>query len=111
MRTIKEDGYAIMSDVVRAQEVDQLLGDLSPANAPRSRAGSRHALRHAVVRTLAGSTQVTALAREVLGHEAFHFARPSLINHRRRIGWSFGIRIRPCRFASGMTILLGGRGR
>jgi Phytanoyl-CoA dioxygenase (PhyH) len=62
MRSIKEDGYAIIPDVLTAQDVDRLLADLSAANAPRSRAGSRHALRHAAVRTLAESSPLIDLA-------------------------------------------------
>jgi len=86
MRTIKEDGYAIMPDVVPAQEVDHLLGDLSPANAPRSRAGSRHALRHAAVRAIAESVRLTDLAREVLGRDAFPF-RATLFDKSQKTNW------------------------
>jgi ectoine hydroxylase-related dioxygenase (phytanoyl-CoA dioxygenase family) len=86
MRTIKEDGYAIIPDVVPPEHVDWLLGDLGSANAPRSRAGSRHALRHAAVRTLAEYPRLTDLAREVLGRDAFPF-RATLFDKSQKANW------------------------
>jgi ectoine hydroxylase-related dioxygenase (phytanoyl-CoA dioxygenase family) len=86
MRSIKEDGYAIIPDVLPAQDVDRLLDDLRPANAPRSRAGSRHALRHAAVRVLAKSTRLIDLAREVLGREALPF-RATLFDKSQNANW------------------------
>jgi ectoine hydroxylase-related dioxygenase (phytanoyl-CoA dioxygenase family) len=86
MRSIQEDGYAIIRDVLPAREIDQLLDDLSAANAPRSRAGSRHALRHAAVRTLAESSPLIDLAREVLGCEALPF-RATLFDKSQNANW------------------------
>jgi ectoine hydroxylase-related dioxygenase (phytanoyl-CoA dioxygenase family) len=86
MRAIKEDGYAIIPDVLPAQDVDRLLADLSHANAPRSRAGSRHALRHARVRTLAQDPRLTDLARAVLGREAVPF-RATIFDKSQKTNW------------------------
>lgn len=86
MRAIKEDGFAIIPDILPTQDVGRLLGDLSLTNAPRSRAGLRHALRHAAVRALAESTRLTDLAREVLGREAFPF-RATLFDKSQKANW------------------------
>jgi len=86
MRTIKEDGYAIIPDVLPAEQIGRLLDDLISANAPRSRAGSRHALRHAAVRTLAGDPRLTDLAREVVGRDAFPF-RATLFDKSQKANW------------------------
>jgi len=86
MRTITADGYAIIPDVLSLEHVDQLLGDLGSANAPRSRAGWRHALRHAAVRTLVEDPRLTDLAREVLGRDAFPF-RATLFDKSEKANW------------------------
>jgi len=86
MRTITADGYAIVPDVLPPEHVDQLLDDLGSANARRSRAGARHTLRHAAVRTLAEDPRLTDLARTVLGHDAFPF-RATLFDKSQKANW------------------------
>jgi len=86
MRTITADGYAIIADVLPPGRVDQLLDDLSPAGAPRSRAGLRHALRYAAARALAGDPRLTDLARGALGGDAFPF-RATLFDKSEKANW------------------------
>ncbi|HEX4076586.1 MAG TPA: phytanoyl-CoA dioxygenase family protein [Candidatus Acidoferrales bacterium] len=86
MRTIKQDGYAIIPGVLPVEQIGRLLDDLISVNAPRSRAGSRHALRHAAVRTLAENPRLTDLAREVLGRDAFPF-RATLFDKSQKANW------------------------
>jgi hypothetical protein len=50
---IAKDGYAIVPQVVTAEEVERLLSDLERSSSHRSRAGLRHLLNNPAVSELA----------------------------------------------------------
>jgi hypothetical protein len=95
--SIVEQGYALISGVFDRGAIDRLLQELSGVNLPRSRAGVRHAMRIPAVAEMARGADLLGIAREILGEDAFPFARHCLTSPRPRIGWSFGTRTRRCR--------------
>lgn len=66
-----EDGFAIYHLVLKPEECSSLLSAL--ADVPRSRAGSRHLLRHPAVASLARDVRLAGLARGFLGVTPFPF--------------------------------------
>jgi hypothetical protein len=66
-----EDGFAIYHPMLKSEECSSLLSAL--ADAPRSRAGSRHLLRHPAVAGLARDARLVGLARGFLGSTPFPF--------------------------------------
>lgn len=70
---IKEQGFAIIPDVLAPNEVEALWTCSSDGMLQRSKAGARHALRHPLISTIANDHRLMEIAREVLGPDAFPF--------------------------------------
>jgi ectoine hydroxylase-related dioxygenase (phytanoyl-CoA dioxygenase family) len=70
---VQENGFAIVSDVLSADETTALTSKLTGLEAHRSRAGFRHLMTHPVVRELVHDSRLHILAQQVLGVEAFAF--------------------------------------
>jgi ectoine hydroxylase-related dioxygenase (phytanoyl-CoA dioxygenase family) len=70
---IKEDGFAVLPSVFPRIFVDQILDGIAQLSPPRSRAGIRHALALGPVAEVARHPLLVALAREVLGVDAFPY--------------------------------------
>jgi hypothetical protein len=85
---LRETGFAIISDVVPAIHLDQLLRDI--AGVQRSRAGIRHAMNHPSVAAIANSGHLLEMAQSVLGLRAFPIARLSSTSLQIQIGWWYG---------------------
>lgn len=70
---IQQQGFAILSEMLKREDLDGLLEEISKANLARSRAGVRHAMRLASVRALARDSRLLGIACKILGGEAFPF--------------------------------------
>jgi ectoine hydroxylase-related dioxygenase (phytanoyl-CoA dioxygenase family) len=70
---VANEGYAIVPQVVTAEEIEHLLSDLEASSAQHSRAGVRHLMRNPAVEKLAKDHRMIGLARCVLGDDAFPF--------------------------------------
>jgi ectoine hydroxylase-related dioxygenase (phytanoyl-CoA dioxygenase family) len=71
-QAVERAGFAIIPDVFPAAQMDYLLNDLARFALPRSRAGIRHAMKHASVAAIAGN-HLLEMAQAVLGYEAMPF--------------------------------------
>lgn len=71
--SVNEDGFGIFEDVFSASEIESLLADFSRTPLPRSRAGSRHAMRNPTFATLARDSRLTSVAAEILGEPAIPY--------------------------------------
>jgi ectoine hydroxylase-related dioxygenase (phytanoyl-CoA dioxygenase family) len=83
---IERGGFAILPEVLAASEIQRLLEGIFAAAPRRSRAGVRHALGLGPVATLARQPDVIALARAVLGPQAFPF-RATLFDKSPKSNW------------------------
>ncbi len=72
-KTIQEQGFEIIPNVLTQQDVDDLLEGVSRADLPRSRAGVRHAMKVATVAAIAGDSRLLGIAQQVLGRAATPF--------------------------------------
>ncbi len=72
-KTIQEQGFEIIPNVLTQQDVDDLLEGVSRADLPRSRAGVRHAMKVATVAAIAGDSRLLGIAQQVLGSTATPF--------------------------------------
>ena len=70
---IAKDGYAIVPQVVTAEEIEHLLTDLKRLSSHRSRAGLRHLLSNPSVAKFATDRRMLGIAQSVLGSDAFPF--------------------------------------
>jgi len=70
---VDEHGFAIIPRVLAQGEVTRRFEDLTQATPRRSRAGVRHALRHAAVAALAREPRLLCIAQGILGTGAFPF--------------------------------------
>ena len=68
-----KNGFAIVSDIFGASELDSVTDALSTASLKRSRAGVRHLLSVPTVAALARDSRLIALAADVLGCEPVPF--------------------------------------
>jgi ectoine hydroxylase-related dioxygenase (phytanoyl-CoA dioxygenase family) len=66
-------GFAIFPEVLSRSDMDRLDENLTRVSLPRSRAGMRHALRHAAVLELASDARLLCIASEVIGKNSFPF--------------------------------------
>jgi ectoine hydroxylase-related dioxygenase (phytanoyl-CoA dioxygenase family) len=83
---IQKHGFAIIPELVRRQDVDDLLEELSKADLSRSRAGVRHAMRLPAVSTMAQDARLLRIAQETLGRDAFPF-RATLFDKSPTANW------------------------
>lgn len=70
---IAGDGFAIIPDVISADEIARFLGELGEKPLPRSRAGFRHAMRHETIAALSRRPSLVEIAKEILGAAAIPF--------------------------------------
>jgi ectoine hydroxylase-related dioxygenase (phytanoyl-CoA dioxygenase family) len=81
-----EHGYAIVPNVIAAEEADCVLLQLIGAELNRSRAGARHILNQPSVQRVAHDARVLRLAQEVPGQGAFPF-RATLFEKSANSNW------------------------
>src|ERR1700704_320250 len=72
-RLVEKDGFAIVPDVLDAEEVSNVLHNLSEAQLRRSRAGIRHLLSDTSILALAMDPRLLRLASESLSNKAIPF--------------------------------------
>lgn len=70
---LEQRGFAIIPDVVSESDIARLSRELVENPLPRSRAGSRHALRHSSIAELARDPRLVGLAEKILGRGATPF--------------------------------------
>ncbi len=83
---VEKQGFAIIPQVVPESEVARVTRELAQNPLPRSRAGSRHAMRHPSIAKLAHHPNLVGLAEEILGSEATPF-RATLFDKSPRSNW------------------------
>jgi len=72
-RTVEAQGFAILPDVLRQDEIALLLESFADLEPRRSRAGIRHLLGHSAIATIARDSRLLVIAQDVLGSGAFPF--------------------------------------
>src|ERR1700690_35351 len=82
----KQRGFALLSGVFSPLEMQKLIGDLVRSDLKRSKAGVRHALKHASVADLAADPRLLNVAQEILGPGAVPF-RATLFDKSPRANW------------------------
>jgi ectoine hydroxylase-related dioxygenase (phytanoyl-CoA dioxygenase family) len=70
---VEKQGFAIIPDVVPKSDIARIVRDLAENPLPRSRAGSRHAMRHPSIATFAHHASLIGLAQEITGGGAIPF--------------------------------------
>jgi hypothetical protein len=73
LMSLETDGYAVFEGLLEGAQIDAILGALEAAPLPRSRAGSRHAMRHPAIAELARDSRLLGIARQALGPDAMPF--------------------------------------
>lgn len=73
LENVNEQGFAVVENVLPAEEIDPLTEELDRATWRRSRAGVRHALEHDAVAALARNPRLLGMAEQILGGSAFPF--------------------------------------
>src|SRR5271156_1407172 len=86
---LEEVGFAISHCGISESDIRALLEEIPQCDAPRSRAGIRHAMRHRTIARFAEDVRLLDLAREVLGPEAFPF-RATLFDKSPASNWLVG---------------------
>jgi ectoine hydroxylase-related dioxygenase (phytanoyl-CoA dioxygenase family) len=72
-KLVEDQGFAIVPGVLTERDVDHVIEELAQAPLPRSRAGSRHALKHPSIAKLARDPRLVELAGDILGSAATPF--------------------------------------
>lgn len=85
-RSVEERGFAIVPAVLTKPEIRKLGQDLACQGLNRSRAGIRHALKHAGVSELASDERLLGVAQHVLGNDALPF-RATLFDKSPHANW------------------------
>jgi ectoine hydroxylase-related dioxygenase (phytanoyl-CoA dioxygenase family) len=70
---VEQLGYAIVPNLLGAEEIQPLSASLESSDLPRSRAGIRHLLRHPAVAQVANNPRLLEIAQSILGENAFPF--------------------------------------
>jgi ectoine hydroxylase-related dioxygenase (phytanoyl-CoA dioxygenase family) len=84
--TVEERGFAIVADLILANEIVDLSAEFSLASLQRSRAGVRHALKLPSVAALANGSRLVGIAQDILGGEAVPF-RATLFDKSAEANW------------------------
>ncbi len=71
--SLETHGFEIFERVFEAAQIESLVAALEATPLPRSRAGSRHAMRHPAIAELARDARLMHIAHEALGREAVPF--------------------------------------
>lgn len=85
-QSVEERGFTVIPDVLTPMEVAQLLEECRQLMSHRSRAGVRHALRHAPIAALARDSRLAAIAQDILGDKTFPF-RATLFDKSQNANW------------------------
>jgi ectoine hydroxylase-related dioxygenase (phytanoyl-CoA dioxygenase family) len=72
-QSVEKNGYAIVPEVVTAEDIRRLLPDLEQSISQRTRAGVRHLLSNPAVAKLAADQRMLGIAQSILGRDAFPF--------------------------------------
>jgi len=83
---VKHRGFAIIPEVVPESDIARVNRGLAENPLPRSRAGSRHAMRHPSIAELARGSYLAGLAKEILGCDPIPF-RATLFDKSPRSNW------------------------
>lgn len=83
---LEQHGFAIIPDVLSESDIASLNRELAENPLPRSRAGSRNALRHSSIAELAHDPRLTGLAEKILGRGATPF-RATLFDKSPNSNW------------------------
>jgi ectoine hydroxylase-related dioxygenase (phytanoyl-CoA dioxygenase family) len=70
---IENEGFAIIPEVLRREDISVLTATLDKSTLPRSRAGVRHVLRDPVVANVALDSRLLSIAQDILGGSAIPF--------------------------------------
>lgn len=70
---VEQRGFAILPEALTRGQIERLDESLTRNPLPRSRAGMRHALRHAAIHEIARDPRLRAIGQEVLGCDPFPF--------------------------------------
>jgi hypothetical protein len=84
--SMANDGFAIVPQVITAEEIHLLLGSLEGLPAHRSRAGVRHLLNNPAVGECATDRRMLGIAQSVLGGMLFLSKPLSLISPKTQTG-------------------------
>jgi ectoine hydroxylase-related dioxygenase (phytanoyl-CoA dioxygenase family) len=84
--TVEERGFAIVADLILANEIVDLSAEFSQASLQRSRAGVRHALKLPSLAALANGSRLVGIAQDILGGEAVPF-RATLFGKSAEANW------------------------
>jgi ectoine hydroxylase-related dioxygenase (phytanoyl-CoA dioxygenase family) len=85
-RSVEEQGFAIVPAVLTKPDISKLERDLVHAGVHRSRAGTRHVLKHSAVSELASDDRLLGIAQQVLGSDAVPF-RATLFDKSPHSNW------------------------
>jgi ectoine hydroxylase-related dioxygenase (phytanoyl-CoA dioxygenase family) len=85
-KSAREQGFAVIPEVLERAEVEGLLRELRSVDLPRSRAGLRHAMKVEAVAAVANDERMVGIAREVIGEGAFPF-RAALFDKSQTANW------------------------
>jgi ectoine hydroxylase-related dioxygenase (phytanoyl-CoA dioxygenase family) len=83
---VKQNGFAIIRDVLPWQDIKGVLSDFEDTTLRHSRAGVRHAFDSAGIARFSRNSQLLAIARETLGGAAFPF-RATLFDKSSAANW------------------------
>ncbi|HSZ62866.1 MAG TPA: phytanoyl-CoA dioxygenase family protein [Terriglobales bacterium] len=86
LNAVEQHGFAILPEVISADEAQRLIDEIGRSPLTRSRAGIRHAMRHPAIAHLAHEPRLQGLAREILGGEALPF-RATLFDKSPQANW------------------------
>jgi ectoine hydroxylase-related dioxygenase (phytanoyl-CoA dioxygenase family) len=86
MRTLEEQGFEIIPEVLNTVVVSSLTAAIESSAVYRSRAGMRHALEIEAVRLLATDSRLISLAQQALGDGATPF-RATLFENSSKSNW------------------------
>jgi ectoine hydroxylase-related dioxygenase (phytanoyl-CoA dioxygenase family) len=85
-KSIEEQGFALIPRVLGDEILGMLLNELLRDDLSKTRAGIRHAMRFAVVNTLAHDEPLSGIARKILGDKAVPF-RATLFDKSATANW------------------------
>jgi ectoine hydroxylase-related dioxygenase (phytanoyl-CoA dioxygenase family) len=86
LERVASDGFDIILEVLARNETATLVEALERSDLPRSRAGIRHGMRHAVVAALARDQRLLGIVQQILGSGTFPY-RATLFGKSQTANW------------------------
>jgi ectoine hydroxylase-related dioxygenase (phytanoyl-CoA dioxygenase family) len=83
---IEQNGYEVLPELGSKSQAEILMGELTDAGLPRSRAGIRHVMSHPGVSEIAHAEKVLCIVKAVLGEAAIPF-RATLFDKSPNSNW------------------------